>query len=33
MDAAEGDIIRQFLAGDVVTGRGMDKILRHAGDP
>lgn len=32
MDTAEG-YIRLFLAGDVMTGRGIDQILRHPGDP
>lgn len=33
MTAAEGDTLRLFLAGDVMTGRGIDQILRHPGDP
>lgn len=33
MDPAEGDILRLFLAGDVMTGRGIDQILSHPVDP
>ncbi len=33
MVATKGDILRLFLAGDVMTGRGIDQILRHPGDP
>ncbi len=33
MSAHEGDILGPFLAGDVMTGRGIDQNLRHPGDP
>lgn len=27
------DVVRVFLCGDVMTGRGVDQILPHPGDP
>ncbi|MBA3910314.1 MAG: poly-gamma-glutamate biosynthesis protein [Rhodobacter sp.] len=33
MAAGKDNAIRLFLAGDVMTGRGIDQILRHPGDP
>jgi len=28
-----GDLVTMFLCGDVMTGRGVDQILPHPGDP
>jgi poly-gamma-glutamate capsule biosynthesis protein CapA/YwtB (metallophosphatase superfamily) len=33
MSAEKKSIIKLFLAGDVMTGRGIDQILEHPGDP
>jgi len=33
VEEAEKGTVRLFLAGDVMTGRGIDQVLPHAGDP
>jgi hypothetical protein len=32
-DATSGEPIRLFLCGDVMTGRAIDRVLPHPGDP
>ncbi|HHO67557.1 MAG TPA: poly-gamma-glutamate biosynthesis protein, partial [Gammaproteobacteria bacterium] len=33
MPATDAGRIRLFLGGDVMTGRGIDQVLPHPGDP